>query len=135
MSLPLERGHSLTQDLSFKKSQRLLHSSVFTPVFDQPSFKVFHPQFLLLARFNGLSHPRLGIIVAKKNIRHAVNRNRTKRLIRETFRHKQHQIPAIDAIVLARRGSEELSNDSLREILNGLWNRATKQAKKLGDSQ
>lgn len=117
-------------EFRFSKNQRLLNSSAFTPVFDDPSLKVFHPNFLILAKFNQQDHPRLGIVVAKKNIRLAVKRNRTKRLIRETFRNKQHHLPPIDAIVLARRGSDELSNETVMEILDGLWRRTAKMAKK-----
>ncbi|MFL0811193.1 MAG: ribonuclease P protein component [Agarilytica sp.] len=114
--------------LGFPKSKRLLNSSEFTPVFDSPSFKIHHPNFLLLARFNSLDHPRLGVVVAKKVMRHAVTRNQCKRAIRESFRNKQHQIPTIDAIVLARRGSEKLSKKSLREVLDNVWHRAAKKA-------
>ncbi|WP_086929257.1 ribonuclease P protein component [Agarilytica rhodophyticola] len=120
----------MRKEFSFPKSLRLLNSSDFSPVFDKPSFKVHHPQFLLLAKFNNLNHPRLGIVVAKKNIRLAVNRNRTKRLIRETFRNKQNNLPTIDAIVLARRGNEELLNEQILEILEGIWRRAAKKAQK-----
>jgi len=80
-----------------------------------------------------MPHPRLGIIVAKKNVRLATNRNRVKRFIRETFRNKQHKLSSIDAIVLARRGCEHLSNESILEIVNGLWVRAAKKAKKSGE--
>ena len=121
----------MTKELSFPKSHRLLSSSDFSPVFDGASFKVNHPRFLLLAKFNDLAHPRLGIVVAKKHIRLAVQRNLTKRLIRESFRNKQHNLPAIDAIVLARRGSDNLTKEELLEILNSLWTRAAKKARKI----
>jgi len=73
----------------------------------------------------------VGLVIAKKNIRLAHERNRTKRFIRETFRNKQHKLPAIDAIVLARRGIEKLSNKELSEILVNLWKRAAKKAAKV----
>lgn len=123
--------NSLSQpDLRFPKSRRLLNSSEFSPVFDNASFSVQHSNFLILAKFNTLGHPRLGVIIAKKNVRLAVNRNHLKRLMRETFRNKQHHLPAIDAIVLARRGSDTLSKENTSEILNSLWNRAAKKATK-----
>lgn len=75
--------------------------------------------------------PRLGLVIAKKNVRLAVKRNRLKRLIRESFRHKQHHLPAIDAIVLARRGTENLNNIEITKILNDLWQRVAKRATKI----
>ncbi|WP_245792340.1 ribonuclease P protein component [Teredinibacter waterburyi] len=115
--------------LTFLKSDRLLNSSDFTAVFDDAPLKASHPQFLILAKPNTLGRPRLGLIIAKKNVRKAVYRNRLKRLIRESFRCKQHNLPAIDAIVLARRGTEDIVNQELTKILNGLWIRVAKRAK------
>lgn len=122
---------SVGREYNFSKSKRLLNSSDFSQVFDEPAIKVYHSNFLLLARPNLSGHPRLGLIIAKKHIRLSVNRNRCKRLLRESFRNKQHILPAIDAIVLARRDSESLSNEQVLEIVDSLWNRAAKKAKKL----
>ena len=38
---------------------------------------------------NGLDHHRLGITASRKAVGDAVNRNRSKRLLRETFRHSE----------------------------------------------
>ena len=117
--------------LSLRKVSRLLNSSDYSHVFDNADIKVSHPQVLILARKNTLDHPRLGLIAAKKNLRLAVERNRFKRMVRESFRLKQHHIPSIDAIVLARRGLNELTNAELLNILNGLWKRVAKKAAKM----
>ncbi|PCK08665.1 MAG: ribonuclease P protein component [Alteromonadaceae bacterium] len=114
--------------LTHPKSNRLLSSSDYSPIFDKAQIKVSHQRFLILARKTERSHPRLGIVVAKKNVKHAVKRNRLKRLIRDTFRTKQHKMPSIDAIVLARQGTESLSNQELIEILNNLWKRVVIKA-------
>lgn len=121
----------MTGEFSFSKSKRLLSSSEFSSVFDNPSIKIHHANFLILARLNETEYPRLGLVIAKKHIRHAVNRNRVKRLLRESFRKKQHNLPPIDAIVLARRNSESLTNENVLEIIDSLWNRAAKKAKKM----
>jgi ribonuclease P protein component (EC 3.1.26.5) len=119
-----DRGKGLT----FNKSDRLLNSGDFSTVFDNAPIKASHPNFLILAKPNLLGRPRLGLIIAKKNIRLSVNRNQLKRLIRQSFRLKQHNIPAIDAIVLARRGGDQIANSELLNILEKLWKRVAKRA-------
>ena len=115
---------------SFSSSKRLLSASDYSKVFDDAPIRASHKCALILSRPNNLDHARLGLVVAKKNVRFAVARNQFKRLTRESFRLKQHQLPAIDAIVLARRGADTLTNVELSRILNGLWKHIIKQAKK-----
>ena len=43
--------------------------------------------------------PRLGLIVAKKFLRRAIDRNRVKRLMRETFRNSQHNLAPGDWVI------------------------------------
>jgi len=65
---------------------------------------------------------RLGLAVGKKRIRRAVARNRIKRLIRESFRHHAHLLPALDVVVLCRCDATP-SNESLRRSLQSHWQR------------
>ena len=106
---------------AFSKSMRLLNSNDFQTVFDDAPLRTSHQHLLFLARQNQLDRPRLGLVIAKKHIRHAVDRNRMKRLIRETFRAKQQQLAGIDVIVLARKGMHETTNVVLIEQLNKQW--------------
>lgn len=68
--------------------------------------------------------PRLGLVVAKKNIRKANQRNRVKRIIRESFRHTRERMLPHDCVVLVRPGAGELSNSSLFAELDELWSKA-----------
>lgn len=115
---------------AFSKQMRLLNSSDFQSVFDDAPLRTSHQHFLLLARRNQLGLPRLGLVIAKKHIRFAVDRNRMKRLIRETFRAKQQQLAGIDVIVLARKGMNEVANPALIEQLNGQWQRLIRRIQK-----
>ena len=122
-------------DLSFTKSLRLLDSNAYKTVFDDAQIKVSSKQSLLLARLNQNSNshiamPRLGLVIAKKNVRLATQRNRIKRIIRESFRLRQHQLGGVDTVVLARRGLDQLDNNDLHQLFDKLWSQLQKKAAK-----
>gem|GEM_PF-1699608 len=48
--------------------------------------------------------PRLAVVVARRVLHRAVDRNRFKRLVREVFRTQQHKLVPMDFIVRARDG-------------------------------
>jgi ribonuclease P protein component len=117
-------------DYKFGKSLRLLNAADYKAVFDDAQFKVSKQQVLLLARANGLDHPRVGLVIAKKNVRLAAQRNRIKRIIREQIRLQQHQLSAIDVIVLARRGLDQLDNIALHQMFDQLLKQLDKKARR-----
>lgn len=110
----------------FPADYRLLTAKQYKQVFTNP-VKATSRDFTLLACSNNHPFPRLGIIVAKKNVRFAVDRNRLKRLIRESFRISNQELPQIDCVILARRGSSERTNQVLFEQLDGLWKKITRR--------
>lgn len=113
---------------AFSKSSRLCTPTDYQRVFQHAQFKVSSKAILILAIPNALNQPRLGLVLAKKNIRLAVQRNRLKRLIRESFRLRQHDIPALDIVVLARRGLDQKENSIIHAEFNTLWNNLLKRA-------
>ncbi len=117
---------------TFSKSLRLLESADFQQVFDDAPFRASHQQFLILARSNQLTGGRLGLVIAKKHLRLAVERNRFKRLIRESFRLKQHAFAGLDVIVLSRKGLENLTNAEFSQQLDQQWQRIFKKARQHG---
>jgi len=50
-------------------------------------------------RQNGLGFSRLGLVIAKRLLSRAVDRNRAKRVLRESFRLTQHGLNGIDVVV------------------------------------
>ena len=114
----------------FDKSLRLLNASDYQAVFDNATFKVSSPQVLFLATANGKPFPRLGLVVAKKNAKLAVQRNRIKRVARESFRLQQHQLGGIDTIVLARRGLDQLDNSDMLQLFTDLWQQLKRRVDK-----
>jgi len=78
-------------------------------------------QLIVLARPNGLTRSRLGLAVAKKHTPRAVDRNRIKRLIRESFMHHQPFNIAIDAVVMNRTGTTQNNNQQIFQSLANHW--------------
>jgi ribonuclease P protein component len=78
-----------------------------------------------------LGHPRLGISIGRK-VGTAPRRNRIKRLLREAFRHHQHDLPAGVGydLVITVRPHEPLILAEYQKILthfmvklHGVWQR------------
>lgn len=105
---------------SFKKTQRLLDKKQYDQVFSQ-AVKINTTEFIVLFKKNTLGYARLGLAISKKMIAKAHNRNRIKRLLRESFR--QSQLPAVDIIFLAKKGVAERSNLGISTSLNKTWDK------------
>lgn len=114
----------------FGREKRLLTPRQFTAVFDSPSGKVPGKNVLLLARNNDLEHPRLGLVIGKKSVKLSVQRNRIKRVIRETFRLSQADLVGWDIVVVARKGLGELENPELIRQFGKLWQRLARSGTK-----
>lgn len=108
-------------DSSFGKHKRLLSASDYSRVFDAADARASHRNLLLLARTNDRGQHRLGLVIAKKNVRLAVQRNRIKRVSREFFRQQPTQQTGMDVVLLARRGLDSLDNARLSSILRQQW--------------
>ena len=108
------------------RAARLLHKAQFQQVFDNPR-KSIDPYFTVLARANPAPAARLGLAIAKKCARRAVDRNRLKRLVRESFRLERLGLPGLDLVVLCRREAVTADNPQLRASLAKHWARIRKQ--------
>jgi ribonuclease P protein component len=107
----------------FSREKRLLTPRQFKAVFDSPNGKAPGKNVLLLARNNDLDHPRLGLVIGKKSVKLAVERNRLKRQIRESFRLSQDHLVGWDIVVVARKGLGDLQNAELARQFGKLWKR------------
>ncbi len=107
----------------FSREKRLLTPRHFKAVFDSPTGKVPGKNLLILARENGLDHPRLGLVIGKKSVKLAVQRNRLKRLMRDSFRLNQHLLAGLDIVIVARKGLGEIENPELHQHFGKLWKR------------
>ena len=59
--------------------------------------------------------PRLGLVVGKKNLPGAVDRNALKRIVREAFRERRSELPACDIMIRLRQ--------SLKGQVRSVWRR------------
>jgi len=107
----------------FSREKRLLTPRHFKAVFDSPTGKVPGKNLLILARENGLDHPRLGLVIGKKSVKLAVQRNRLKRLMRDSFRLNQQMLAGLDIVIVARKGLGEVENPELHQHFGKLWKR------------
>lgn len=114
----------------FNKRARLLKPAEFSRVFKQ-AIRSSDRLLTILAISNHLSYPRLGLAISKKNAKRAIDRNRIKRVIRESFRLNQGKLPGIDCVVLAKPATRLATNAEIAESLDKHWNRLTKQCEKL----
>lgn len=105
---------------SFPTQVRLGKPSEYKKVFAKP-IKSTDQFFTLLVIKNDFDYPRLGLAIAKKNIRKAVTRNLIKRTVRENFRLQQQKLINFDIVVLARRDAANASPALLRKSLDRHW--------------
>jgi ribonuclease P protein component len=68
----------------------------------------------VMARPNDVGHPRLGMVVAKRLLARAVDRNRVKRCVRESFRQVLADLPACDFVV--RLIAKPVPGDEARDL-------------------
>ena len=83
--------------------------------------------FTVTVTANESGVPRLGLAVAVRAAGGAVARNRIRRIIRESFRLHQRDIPAVDVVVSARPQARAVASEVLRASLAALWQRVGEQ--------
>jgi len=85
----------------FTAAHRLLRESGFSHVIHAENLADRH--FKIFFVRNDKKNARLGIIVGKKTLPGAADRNRVKRIIREAFRQHNIKLFKLDLVVMARR--------------------------------
>ena len=83
--------------------------------------------FAVTVSVNQAGAPRLGLAVAVRAAGGAVARNRIRRIIRESFRLHQREIPAVDLVVSVRPRACAATAEALRASLAVLWKKVGEQ--------
>lgn len=135
VSLSERRAHSapparcttcLSPARPFKPAQRLRKKSEFDRVY-RDARRSADAYFAIFARNTGAAAPRLGLAIAGRIVGNAVRRNHIKRLVRESFRQHQHELPAVDLVVNARLAARDADNEAIRRSLERHWRTVAKQ--------
>ncbi len=104
----------------FTRESRILTPSQFQTVFSKP-LRFGSSHITVLITPNTDNSNRLGLAIAKKRVKLAVQRNRIKRQIRESFRLNQHDLPNIDMVIMVKSGTDQLENKQIRQQLEKIW--------------
>lgn len=83
--------------------------------------------FTVLASLNGLSQARLGLAISRRVAPRAVDRNRLRRLARESFR--QLTLAPLDYVVMARKDALQATNPAVRGSLDRHFVRLSERAR------
>lgn len=105
----------------FPLSKRLSDSSDYKYVFSDAKRYGDKALTLLVRKNPAQDHARLGLAISKKCAKRAVDRNRVKRLIRESFRLHDQDLPVIDIVVMCRPAVLALDNAALLKALDKQW--------------
>lgn len=115
---------------NFSHDLRLTTDIQFKQVF-RKALKIPTKMFAVFYCPNGLTYPRLGVIVPKKCIKKANNRNHFKRMVRESFRLRQYELGATDVVFLAYKDAKNMVKKNLCQYLEKQWKELILRQKKL----
>jgi len=106
--------------LGLSKNQRLRSGTELREI-SRTGRRIRDGLFSVFTRANRLGHARLGLTVSRRVSTKAVVRNRIKRCVRESFRHTQSRLDALDFVVIAQPGAGTAAPAALRESLQRHW--------------
>jgi len=114
------------QGQGFGKEKRLLTPGDYQRVFKQSSCIRSPEAKWYVRKIDGQG--RLGLVLAKRAIKKSVDRNRIKRLLRESFRHHAAVVEGCEIIFIAQHPIQQLDNKRIFEILDSLWLKLSRRA-------
>lgn len=108
----------------FPETARLRSAREFRRVFERGRRRA-DGCFTVIAAPGECRRARLGLAIAKRRVPRAVDRNRIKRIVRESFRRHAAELPAVDIVILARSGLAHRDSSRLFASLDGHWRNLT----------
>ena len=92
--------------MSFNLTKAVL-SPDFSNTLKRSDFHYRSATISIKGKCNNLEHPRLGYSIPKRGTKLASRRNKFKRIVKEAFRLKAHQLPFMDVIVLVQKETQD----------------------------
>ena len=111
----------------FSRENRLLDAAAFRRVFKSAD-RSRDELFTVLSSKGRRKGARLGLAISKRNCRLAVQRNRVKRAVRESFRLHKEDLDGLDVVVMCQVAAARASNKKLFESLDAHWQRCRNAA-------
>ena len=111
---------------AFPRAARLLTPRAFQRVFSGAD-RIADRYFTVLVAGNTEGFPRLGLAIGRRVSTRAVDRNRIKRVARESFRQQQGVLPAVDIVIMARPVARTTDKAALHQALGRLWQRVSQR--------
>jgi ribonuclease P protein component len=109
---------------SFPKTERLRRAGEFKSLLRSHALRE-NGVALYVSQSESAPKSRLGILVSRKALKRAVDRNRAKRVIREFFRlQKENFLKPADLVVRVLDGTNLFQEKNLEDTLNCLFRRA-----------
>lgn len=102
------------------RTARLLSGAQFKAVF---AARRSCGNALFRVHYTPSDQARLGMAVSRRISKRAVDRNRIRRQIRESFRLWRDRLAPMDYVVVARSAARQADRRALRENLEQLWQR------------
>ena len=108
---------SIKKDERLRKEERLRRRGDFE-IIAKEGIRKHTKNFLIIVRKNDRGFSRLGA-VASKRLGKAVERNRTKRLMREFFRRNKDRLPpSMDYVIVGKKGAQDLQYAQVADELS-----------------
>lgn len=106
--------------LAFGADKRMRRKAEFDHAFARGR-RFSDAYFTMTVCSNARQAPRLGLAIAARSAGNAVERNRVRRIVRESFRLHARALPAVDIIVATRTTVRSAASKALRSSLEVLW--------------
>lgn len=85
---------------SFSAQERIKSTLIIKSIFEKKQSCKAFPIKCFYRVVKGATPLQLAVVVSKRRFKHAVDRNRVKRLMRESFRLQKHIIPKVSNITI-----------------------------------
>lgn len=122
------RARHVPRPLAFDRKKRLVRKGDFDLAFRRGS-RARGSILLVVARANGLAHTRLGLSIGKSIWKGAVQRNRVRRIFRESFRLSYADLPVgFDLVLIAAQPKLDPELEPTRLELVSLARKAAKRS-------